>query len=44
LFRSKHTLKEAIDKVKHDLGQSEEVKNLIDFIEKINGDMPVRGS
>jgi UDP-N-acetylglucosamine acyltransferase len=34
LFRSKHTLKEAIDKVKHDLGQSEEVKNFIEFIEK----------
>jgi UDP-N-acetylglucosamine acyltransferase len=34
LFRSKYTLKEAIDKVKHDLGQSEEVKNFIEFIEK----------
>ena len=34
LFRSKHTLKEAIGKVKHDLGQSEEVKNFIEFIEK----------
>ena len=34
LFRSKLTLKEAIDKVKHDLGHSEEVKNFIEFIEK----------
>jgi UDP-N-acetylglucosamine acyltransferase len=34
LFRSKLTLKEAIEKVKHDIGQSEEVRNLIDFIEK----------
>ena len=34
LFRSKLTLKEAIDKVKHDLGHSGEVKNFIEFIEK----------
>ncbi|MBI5098649.1 MAG: acyl-ACP--UDP-N-acetylglucosamine O-acyltransferase [Nitrospirae bacterium] len=34
LFRSKLTLKEAIDKAKHDLGHSEEVKNFIEFIEK----------
>jgi UDP-N-acetylglucosamine acyltransferase len=34
LFRSKLTLKEAIEKVKHDLGRSEEVKNLIEFIDK----------
>ncbi len=34
LFRSKLTLKEAIEKVKHDVGESEEVRNLIDFIEK----------
>jgi UDP-N-acetylglucosamine acyltransferase len=34
LFRSKLTLKEAIDKVKHDLSHSEEVKNFIEFIEK----------
>ncbi|RJQ13703.1 MAG: acyl-ACP--UDP-N-acetylglucosamine O-acyltransferase [Nitrospiraceae bacterium] len=34
LFRSKLTLKEAIDKVRHDLGKSEEVGKFIDFIEK----------
>ncbi|MBI5739233.1 MAG: acyl-ACP--UDP-N-acetylglucosamine O-acyltransferase [Nitrospirae bacterium] len=34
LFRSKLTLREAIEKVKHDLGSSEEIKNLIEFIEK----------
>jgi len=34
LFRSKLTLKEAIDKVKHDFGHSEEVRNFIEFIEK----------
>jgi UDP-N-acetylglucosamine acyltransferase len=34
LFRSKLTLKEAIEKVKHDIGQSEEVRNLLEFIEK----------
>lgn len=34
LFRSKLTLKEAIEKVKHDLGASEEIKYFIEFIEK----------
>ncbi|MBI4848496.1 MAG: acyl-ACP--UDP-N-acetylglucosamine O-acyltransferase [Nitrospirae bacterium] len=34
LFRSKLTLKDAIDKVKHDLGKSEEIRNLLEFIEK----------
>lgn len=34
LFRSKLTLKEAIEKVKHDLGHSKEVASLIEFIEK----------
>lgn len=34
LFRSKLTLKEAIDKVKHDFSHSGEVKRLIEFIEK----------
>ncbi|RJQ51352.1 MAG: acyl-ACP--UDP-N-acetylglucosamine O-acyltransferase [Nitrospiraceae bacterium] len=34
LFRSKLTLKDAIDKVRHDLGRSEEVKKLVEFIEK----------
>lgn len=34
LFRSKLTLKEAIDKVKHDLSHSGEVKKFVEFIEK----------
>lgn len=34
LFRSKLTLKEAIDMVKREVRQSEEVKHLIEFIEK----------
>lgn len=34
LFRSKLTLKEAMDKTKHDLSHSEEVKKLLEFIEK----------
>lgn len=34
LFRSKLTLKEAIDMVKRELRQSDEVKHLIEFIEK----------
>jgi UDP-N-acetylglucosamine acyltransferase len=34
LFRSKSTLKEAINKLKHDAEQSEEIKYLIEFIEK----------
>ncbi|RJQ50282.1 MAG: acyl-ACP--UDP-N-acetylglucosamine O-acyltransferase [Nitrospiraceae bacterium] len=34
LFRSKLTLKEAVEKVNHDLGGSEEVRNLLEFIEK----------
>lgn len=34
LFRSKMTLKEAIEKVKQDLGGSKDVRDLLEFIEK----------
>ncbi len=34
LFRSKLTLKKAIDKVKHDIKQSKEIKHLIKFLEQ----------
>lgn len=34
LFRSKLTLKEAMKKLKHDVNQTEEIKYLVEFIEK----------
>jgi UDP-N-acetylglucosamine acyltransferase len=34
LFRSKFTLKKAIDKVKHELKQSEEIRHLIEFLKQ----------
>ena len=34
LFRSKFTLKEAIEKIKTDIKQSKEIKHLIQFLEQ----------
>ena len=36
LFRSKHTLKEAINKVRNEIKASKEIKNLLEFLENNN--------